>query len=234
MAHTFKVGEFEGPLHLLLELIEARKLSISAVSLASIADEYLAHIKRLGEFPKEEAAEFLVVASTLMLIKSRSLLPALELTEEEKEEMGDLEVRLQLLKRIRDLSGNIAAGWQKSPLFSREAFTGSDFGFIGPKGITAESLRSALSSLITAFPKIAELPERTIQKIISIEEKMSELLARFSSRMQAAFHEVVGSGEKADIIVGFLAVLELVKQGALLVRQDERFGNIEIKKQQEI
>ncbi|MEK7085259.1 MAG: segregation/condensation protein A [Patescibacteria group bacterium] len=228
MTYAFKVGEFEGPLALLLELIEARKLSISAVSLATIADEYIAYLKRLGTFPKEEVAEFLVVASTLMLIKSRALLPTFELTEEEERDIGDLEMRLKLLSRVRELSKNIQAAWLRRPLFSREAFCGSNFGFIEPKGVNAESLRSAIASLVAAFPKVAELPERTIQKVISIEEKMIELLTRFSSRLQAAFHEVVGSKEKTDIIVGFLAVLELVKQGALLVRQEERFGKIDL------
>lgn len=230
MTYAFKVGEFEGPLSFLLELIEARKLSISAVSLAQIADEYIAHLKRLEKFPKEEVAEFLVVASTLMLIKSRSLLPTFELTEEEKQDIGDLELRLKMLSRMRELSKNIQAAWLRRPLFSREAFLGSSFGFIEPKGVTAAALRASLASLIAAFPKVAALPERTIKKVISIEEKMTELLARFSSRLQATFHEVVSSKEKADIIVGFLAVLELVKQGALLVQQEERFGNIELQK----
>lgn len=230
MTYAFKVGGFEGPLSLLLEFIEARKLSISTVSLAQIADEYIAYLKQLEKFPKEEVAEFLVVASTLMLIKSRSLLPTFELTEEEERDIGDLELRLELLGRMRELSKNIQVMWLRRPLFSREAFAGSNFGFIPPKGVTAERLRVALASLIAAFPKIAELPEKTIQKVISIEEKMSELLERFSSRLQRAFHEVVGSKEKADIIVGFLALLELIKQGALLVRQDKRFGNIELQK----
>lgn len=230
MTYTFKVGEFEGPLTLLLELIEERKLSISAVSLAVISDEYIHHLKGLASFPKEEVADFLVVASTLMLIKSRSLLPTFELTEEEEQEIGDLEARLRMLQQIRELSSNIKNEWGKHVLFSREAFLGTNFGFIEPKGVTVGAMQQALQNLIAALPKVAALPERAIQKIISIEEKMTELLTRLSSRLQGAFHDMVGSKEKSDIIVGFLAVLELVKQGALLVRQDQHFGDIELQK----
>ena len=230
MNYKFKLDQFEGPLNLLLDMIESRKLSISSVSLAKITDEYIKHIRKLEEFPKEEVAEFLVVASTLMLIKSRSLLPGIELSEEEEKDIYDLEFRLNLLKKIRELSPHIKKAWAKNPAFSREAFFAMDLGFIEPKGVDANFLKESLASIIAAFPKIEMLPEKTIQKIISIEEKMLELVSRFSAKLKAGFHEIVASKNKTDVIVGFLALLELVKQGAFLVKQDERFGNIEIEK----
>src|SRR3989344_3433563 len=230
MTYSFKHGEFEGPLDVLLDLIEARRLSITAVSLGKITDEYVVYIKSLSEFPLGEVSNFLVVASTLMLIKSRSLLPGLELMEEEERDIEDLETRLKLLARIRELSRNIKDGWMRHPMFSREALKGYEFGFIEPKGITADSLYKSLENLIKSFPKIIELPEKTLEKVISIEEKMIELVGRLTARIKSTFHDIVGTRNKLDIIVGFLAVLELVKEGALAVRQDERFGKEEIKK----
>ena len=127
MKYKFKLDQFEGPLNLLLDMIESRKLSISSVSLAKITDEYIKHIRKLEEFPKEEVAEFLVVASTLMLIKSRSLLPGIELSEEEEKDIYDLEFRLNLLKKIRELSPHIKKAWAKNPAFSRALRTSVRF-----------------------------------------------------------------------------------------------------------
>lgn len=230
MRYKIKLGEFEGPLDLLLDLIEAKKLSISTVSLAKITDEYITYLKSLKDFPKAEVAEFLVIASTLMLIKSKALLPTFELTEEEEEGIYDLEVRLKLLSRIRELSLNIKDAWGKNPMFSREAFQGLNFGFIEPKGVTIETLRLALENLLKSFPKLKELPEKTLEKVISIEEKMVELVERLSSQLRASFGDLVKSKNKLDVIIGFLALLELVKEGALLVKQEEQFGQIELEK----
>lgn len=230
MKFKIKLSGFEGPLDLLLDLIEARKLSISIVSLAAVTDDYIKHIKTLADFPRSEVADFLVVASTLMLIKSRSLLPTLELTEEETEGIYDLETRLKLISRLRELGGNIKETWLKRTMFSREAFLGMEFGFIEPKGVEAQTLHAGLKALVAGFPKIRELPSKTLEKVISIEEKMIELVARLSERLKATFGEVVGAKNKTEIIVGFLALLELVKDGALLVKQEEQFGNIELEK----
>ena len=89
--YEFKTGGFEGPLELLLDLIDRRKLSINEVSLAGITDEYIAYIRALEKFKPEEVASFLVVASTLMLVKSRSLLPQLEISDEEEADIQELE-----------------------------------------------------------------------------------------------------------------------------------------------
>ena len=95
---SVRVGEFEGPLPLLLELVEKQKLSISQVSLAQVADNFLDYVRQLDQPGMGTLAEFLVVASTLMLIKSISLLPSLALTASESEDVSDLERRLKLFR----------------------------------------------------------------------------------------------------------------------------------------
>ena len=91
MSFTVKQQQFEGPLELLLDLIEKRKLFVSDIALAQVTDDYIAHIKSSTEFPIADSAQFILVASTLLLIKSKSLLPSLDLTTEEQADIKDLE-----------------------------------------------------------------------------------------------------------------------------------------------
>src|SRR5690606_7077082 len=113
MAYTVKTEKFEGPLELLLDLIEKRKLFVSDVSLAQVADDYIEYVKNLSDFPVADSAQFVLIASALLLIKSKSLLPSLSLTTEEQASIQDLEHRLKMLERMRALSQGI------KPLFGR-------------------------------------------------------------------------------------------------------------------
>src|SRR3989338_11100179 len=114
--YTVSRNVFEGSFDFLLDLIERRKLHIHDISLSEVADDYLSYIETLGEFPTKDAAHFLVIASTLVLIKSRSLLPGLALTPEEETSIDDLEGRLKLLLRIRELAIPVGARFIKDIL----------------------------------------------------------------------------------------------------------------------
>jgi segregation and condensation protein A len=108
MLFIVKTQSFEGPLDLLLELIEKKKLFISDISLAQVTDDFIEHIKNMGDIAIGESAHFILVASTLLLIKSKSLLPSLVLTEEEQGDIRNLEARLKIYKRIKEASQNVA------------------------------------------------------------------------------------------------------------------------------
>src|SRR3989344_4287441 len=112
-SYIVKTGSFQGPLDLLLDLIEKRKLPISEVSLAGVADDYITYVKTLSEFPIAMSAHFILIASTLLLIKSKSLLPNLELSDEEKGGIEDLERRLRLYQRARELGRTIQSRFGK-------------------------------------------------------------------------------------------------------------------------
>jgi segregation and condensation protein A len=120
MTFTVKQQSFEGPLDVLLNLIEKRKLFINDISLAKVADDYLEYVKSLGDFPIGDSANFVLIASTLVLIKSKSLLPNLELTSEEQGDIADLEHRLKVYKRIKELSVGVKNIFGKQISFEPE------------------------------------------------------------------------------------------------------------------
>src|SRR3989338_5807938 len=118
MSFVVKQQTFEGPLDLLLSLIEKRKLHINDISLAKVADDYIEHLKSFGQFPIGDSANFILIASTLLLIKSKSLLPNLVLTEEEEGSVEDLERRLKILEHIKALSLHIKERFGNNIIFA--------------------------------------------------------------------------------------------------------------------
>lgn len=236
MKYQVKQEKFEGPLDLLLELIQGEKLSINEISLAKVTDGFIVHLKAMqaeGRADQEVLAEFLVVAAQLLLIKSRSLLPQFQVSPEEEESIAELEQRLAEYQRLKTLAqelGRMAKGGPKS--FSREAYAGTTPVFYPPKRFTIALFASAFASVIAALPKIEKLAEEKIKKIISLEEKIRELQAFLQEKVERAFSELVaGAKEKVEVIVSFLALLELAKQKLISVEQKGLFGDITIRRQ---
>lgn len=225
-----QVGEFEGPLELLLELIERRKLHISEVSLSKVADEFIEYTRDQVDFPIADSADFILVASTLLLIKSKSLLPNLPLTEEESESIEDLEERLTLYKKYKELSLNLGKMFGNFLYFAKERKTLNVV--FSPTGeITFDSLKNSLYEVLLKIPKAVEnLPKVMVEKIVSLEEMIEKLSERITQSLRTSFGEFSGKGktEKVNVIVSFLAMLELVKQGMVRVTQENHFDDIQI------
>ena len=220
--------KFSGPLEILLNLVEEQKFSINEISLAKVAEQYIAYLKSLEEMPKEELAAFLVVASTLMLIKSRSLLPDLQLTDEEEMDVKELELRLKTYKFFKELAGHLKElNNQNKHLFGREAYAGMSAVFFPPKGLAPAILKKILGEILEAIPQKEILPEESILKAVSLEDKMTELKERLLRFMQFTFD---GGKNQTEVIVSFLAMLELIKQGFMIFEQKKLFGSIELKK----
>ena len=228
MAHQITLEKFSGPLELLLSLVEEDKLSVNEISLAKIAEQYISYLKSLEEMPKEELAAILVVATTLMLIRSRSLLPNLQLTEEEETDIKELERRLKTYQFFKELSLNIKElNRENRHLFGREAYAGMSAVFFPPEGLAPAILKKTLIEILEAVPQKESLPEETILEAVSLEDKMEELKNRLERFMQFTFF---GGEEKTEVIVSFLAALELIKQGFMIFEQKKLFGSIELKK----
>ena len=219
---------FEGPLDLLLDLIEKRKLFINDISLSEIADDYIAHVEKMSEYPVSETANFVLVASTLVLIKSKSLLPTLDLSDEEKGSIEDLELRLKIYKEFRDISKKIGELFGKRIIFSNTENKKTQAVFAPSREISLESLHSAMSDVLRNLPKHEEPPKATVKKIISLEEMMDNLASRIQNSLKLSFKSFASKEERLNAIVGFLAMLELVKRGVIAVKQDRNFSDIEM------
>jgi segregation and condensation protein A len=228
LEYQVKTHVFEGPLELLLDLIEKRKLFINEISLAKIADDYIARLHEFEKFPVDFVSGFLIVASTLVLIKSKSLLPGLPLTPEETGDITELEDRLRQYRKIRELSVHVREYFGKDMLFPREHVRIKEVRFVPTAEITVPSIFAAADSVLMNLPRNASLTKVVIKKVISIEEMMERLTERITSRLKMNFDEFSGKSktEKVNIIVSFLAMLELVKQGVIAVTQENHGGDI--------
>ncbi|MBU4057515.1 segregation/condensation protein A, partial [Patescibacteria group bacterium] len=148
-----KTNVFEGPLDLLLELIEKRKLFVNDISLAQVTDDYIKYVNNLENFDVPHVADFLLIASTLLLIKSKSLLPNLDLTEEEELNIEYLETRLKLYQQMRSLSQYVNELASGDKIFEREYFVDIEPVFSPSGDISIENLFSAIKKLIDRLPK---------------------------------------------------------------------------------
>ena len=226
-AFTVRQEKFEGPFDLLLTLIERRQLHIGEIALARVTDDFIGYVKGLADFPVAETAQFAYVASTLLLIKSKALLPQLALLKEEEESMEDLERRLKLLQRFRELSRHVRARFGESPLYlplERKI----EPVFAPPKGLSLKMVHSAVQAVLSAIPKVEALAKVAVQKVISLEEMIENLKNRITSALRMSFKEFsrTHKKERINVIVGFLAMLELVKQGLIAVTQESAHGEI--------
>ncbi len=235
-AYEIKSDAFSGPLDKLLELIEAKSLDISQVSLAAVTDDFLAYLKR-ADAPLEPGAlaDFLVVAARLVLIKSRQLIPELPLTVEEEADMGDLEARLRIYRAFaaRDgaASGQVRGLWnRRQPLFSRALLQGGALaaGYYPPKTLSAAGLSGSFAALASVLAA-AVTPTGTIRRaVISIEEKISEILARCKTAIEGRFSDMTRAKPREEVVALFLALLHLLRTQRLGVEQGSTFGDIVI------
>src|SRR3989338_6467378 len=235
--YQVKTHIFEGPLDTLLSLIEKRKLFINDISLSQVADDYIAYIKQrenvADNFPIADSAHFILIASTLVLIKSKSLLPNLTLTEEEEYSIEDLEARLTEYQKYKALSVHLRETFGIHAEYLRLPSKEKVIVFAPDKNTTISCLYETISSLILEIPKIEFVPKAVVQKVISLEEMMEDLRERITASLKMSFKDFakVDKAEKVSVIVSFLAMLELVKQGIINVRQDHDFNDIEIETQ---
>jgi len=227
--YTIQLSNFEGPLELLLDLIEKRKLLINDVSLALVTDDYLKHLKESDSLPVGETAQFVVVASTLLLIKSRSLLPVLEFTDEETASMEDLEHRLRLYQIIRNAALLLSRKYGSEPLLPGAALYSAEPLFAPADDVDVALLSEAIQRVIANLPALPEKEaEAIVQTVISLEEMIDRLSMRVSDAVRLSFQEFAGDdpAKRHEVVVGFLALLELVKEGIITVEQEGRFKDI--------
>lgn len=217
--------DFEGPLPLLLELIESAELDITSVSLSRVADQFLAHLETHPISPNE-LADFLLVAAKLLVIKSKALFPEIEIPEESG---VPLELQLGMYRVYHDKSRELErmikakrwAYWRKSaPPVAQ---------FSPPENIHAEQLRAAWEQVLGIIKQSIEIPRIAIKKTITITERIREIEATIIKNARMSFKNYTSaSASKAEVIVSFLAILELARRQLVMLDQHSLFEDITI------
>lgn len=227
-----KTPVFEGPLDLLIELVEKRKLLINDISLATVTDEYMARVSQMQEHSLPHTAQFIALAATLLLIKSKSLLPTLDLSSEEEATIGELEERLRYYQIFRDASELMRQQYGVAPMYSAEYTPPRTALFVPDQFCSVDTLAAAMHSVLDNLPRESIKPKAHVKPIISLEEMMGRLERRIAKQFKTRFSELHQDDlDRKVVIVGFLAILELFKQGNLLITQVTQFAEIEIEQQ---
>ena len=235
---TLRVGDFEGPLDLLLHLARSQEIDLATLPVRAITDQYLAHLEAMEFRDLDMAGAYLVMAATLVYLKSKLLVPPDPSAEEMLDEEGEA-LRLELEERLREYARVKVAGvW----LAEREA---------------AEALRWGRPG--STLPPIEDIPledlsvhllERTVRRLIeeqrrrrpreveanppSVLERMTEILSVLRDAWSLLFSSLLGQErQRSEIVVSLLAVLELVRLGHVRAQQTELFGEIVIERHTE-
>lgn len=234
MTYQVRTEVFEGPFDLLLHLIAKRELDIYEVSLAAITEDYLAHLRQLRDLDLEVATEFLVVAATLIEMKASRLLPGP--AREDEVDVSDRDLLIARLLEYRaykeaaaSLSAMLAAN---AGFFPRETGPGDAFAHLAPDllaRVSPERLAEIAARALEPRPR----PQVDVSHIapirISVAEAVEEVRAELYRRKRATFRDLTRAvRDRMNLIVRFLAVLELVKRGEARVTQSEAFGRIEV------
>lgn len=237
--YKVKVGSFEGPLDLLLQLIENRKLFINEISLSEVTNEYISQVRTIGNQPLVDTTHFVLVAATLILIKSRSLLPNLSLTVEEEEKIVNLEDRLKLYQSLKNATIFFNNQYGVHILYERQAKEKEVPVFVPSSQISLNSLylnmREVLSQKNDLEQKPEKLKEINLLRVTTIEEMMNDLeervkrLASFQfSDIKVLYPDATEKEVKIHAIVSFLALLEMVREGIVDILQNEPFDDMTI------
>jgi len=233
MTYKVRLEIFEGPLDLLLYLIKKEELDIYDIPIAKITDQYLEYLEIMKMLDLDIAGEFIVMAATLMQIKSKMLLPPEEVTQQETEEedpRAELVQKLLEYKKFKEVADKLAEKEADANRFySRQSSE-------KPVFETEDSpfFEASIFDLLTAFSKILkEIPKETFHRIVkdqfTVGEKIHDIFHLLIKEPKIYFSRLFKEARsKIEIIVTFLALLELIRLKEIVVVQHGHFGEIEI------
>lgn len=225
---SLKLSAFEGPLDLLMHLIEKDKIDIYDIPIVSITEQYISYLRNLSEFDMEIASEFLVMAATLLQIKSRMLLPkapALDM-EEEADPRQQLVEMLVEYRRIKELAGSLAMLKDEADRYYHRRPMFADVCERVLPNYSVGALLKALAAMVNSDNK----PSAYIEpQAFSVQEKMASILKKLQKKPQGfLLNELFATGVSGEKVAAFLGVLELLKMGLISINQSAQFAPIYI------
>ncbi len=232
MDYQIKADYYQGPFEKLLELIEEKKLGIDQVSLAAVTADFLKYLEKLEteNIRPEFLADFVSIASKLILIKSKTLLPSLAVTEEEEKDLKDFELKLKFFREFKEARENIKNNWREMPASAtREFLAGSQTFFYPPSELQKDDLRQALAKLVDGLAVFFKPAVTLKNEIISLKKKIEEVFQRLTSEV-VDFKSLHSGHSRSEVVVLFLAILHLLKDQLIRVDQDNHFDEMRIVK----
>jgi len=227
-----KVAQFEGPLDLLLSLIEERQLDITTIALAEVTEQFLQYLKQLQTIDPTALADYLSIAAKLLVIKSKAILPTLEIEEEDEDAGFDLEAKLLLYKQFKEVAKALKAFDNKRKQgFLRQVTSEQRISFYPDPNITTKELHTAILTVLNSLKELDALPKAKLKEAISIQEKIDHLRNNLGDKIETKLSDLLKSAKnKGEVIVTFLALLELIKQKIFVADQEALFADVVIKK----
>lgn len=231
--------EYEGPLDLLLDLIKKNEMDIYNIQIAVITKQYLDYLQQLRNLNLEIAGEFLVIAATLLFIKSKLLLPPDETAIDDEDGQDP---RAELVRKLLEYQAFKEAAkelglmeHERGQVFTRQV-TDYYLSSLSPDEVEIDTFSADLFDLLQAFRNVLqnaakETFHEVFEEVISIDEKMLEIKSRLTQNDAIAFKELLNDKfSKNELIVTFLALLEIIRSRFARVIQDKQFGEIQIKR----
>ncbi|MDP3771152.1 MAG: ScpA family protein [bacterium] len=230
MSNVIPLEPFEGPLDLLLRLIEQEEVDITAIALARVCEEYLAHLQQVEHRSPEEVADFLVVAAKLLYLKSLTLVPDTSALPED--DATGLAEQLRIYRAFIDASRALEARYASGvACYPTERAPIATAAFLPPPRLTVASLRDVFARILAELEPIVRIPRAVIGRVISIDDRITEIRQLIASRPHITLDDVLrGRAGSDQRIVSFLAILELVKQRVIEAEQAGRFAPIRIER----
>lgn len=238
--HNIEIENFQGPLDLLLKLIEKEELDISQISMANITDQYLGYIKNEELINPDDIGDFLVIAAKLLYIKSKLLLPYFSWNKDDDDSVDELKEQLKIYKEFLELSKGVEVLYnEKNTMYPLRIdknkllkFANNKGEFCPPKNLTTLKLSKIYRGILNDVQKREQrnkLDEEIVDCEQSINDKMIEIKRVLGKKLEIAFDKLVkNSDSQVDVVLSFLVILELNKQKIIILSQKELFAPINI------
>jgi len=238
MSVNIKIEKFEGPMDLLYRLVEKNKLDIKDIPIAEVTEQYMEYVSSMAVLDMDNVSEFMLMAATLIAIKSKMLLPKINDNDNDEDPREELIQKLLEYKKYKEASEGLISREEFSKILYKEKSDVEKYSTV--KKVRAEDvlIGITLKDITEAFARILKVNNIKIDNIRAefksvkrdlhtIEQKIDLILERLSKEQNIEFEELFKyEAEKLEKVVTFLALLELIKMRKIIINQDKMFGKI--------